>query len=145
MAGDRKAGQALLTEVALAIRSELLGALQPIVDRLSKHVAELQRMLQKATGPRTKGRARGKKLQVRKNGRQAGKRGPRGALQASIREILSAAFEPMSLTEIRDRVLKNRLFRGRNPRALYSQIIHTIQQSQEFEKNHKRLYSLKRK
>lgn len=135
MADLKKSADTLLAEMASAIRSDFARTLHPILRKIADAAAELERALG-GTAPRRRGRPPKNAAAViaaptgRRRGRPPGarrKKAPRGALKAVILDVLKAAGTPLSLTGLRDGVIKHPLFSGRDPMTLYRQIVRDVQ------------------
>ena len=72
-----------------------------------------------------------------------GKRSARGAMQNDIRALLQKAGRPLSLTDLRNEIMKNAPFKGRNPNTVYTQIVQTIKRIPEIERTNDRKYRLR--
>lgn len=127
-----KTAEALIREAANEARQELYREVSPLIQQAVDAAEQLEKFLRS-----------GNRNAYRSNNRR--RRLPRGALQKSIRDILRASPEPQTLTAIRDRLLKQAAFRGRNPRALYTQVIHALRQMPDVERKNGKRYWLQRK
>lgn len=150
MAGTKKSVDAFVAEVTAAARAEALAGLREPVKNLSKAVAALEAAIEGAAGRKRRGRPPGSKA-AKKAGKKAGrkpskgkggKRTPRGALQAAIKNVLAKSGEPMKLARIKDGVLNTATFRGRNPKTLYTMIVIAAQKMPEVKKTADGLYKL---
>ena len=153
MANLTKSADALIAEVAASVRQELFSAIEPIARKITEAVAEMEKALSAVQGKATvaapvrrRGRRPGrpkavkavaepavkrtKKTAKKAAGRPAkaaaGKRSPRGALQNEIVAALQRASSPLTLTRLRDEVLKSSEFKGRDEKNIYTMISQTI-------------------
>ena len=123
MADLTKSAGALIAEVRATVSRGLLESLRPIVKKMVEATAELERVLGGAGRP--KGARRGRKPKVAatpKPARARRKVNPRGSLQAAIRETLQQSKGALRLSNLRDRILESKLFKGRDKLTLYNQI-----------------------
>jgi len=150
----------LIAEISRSVKSDLYAALSPITKRITDAVADLEKALSgSAAKPAKKAARRGRRLgrppkaaaqakpaakkaakaakPAKGAKRAAGKRGPRGALQAELRTIVSKANSPMTLTQMRDEMMKNSDFKKRDPKSLYTQIAQAVKKVPEIQKSGK--------
>ena len=134
MADLTKSAGALIAEVRATVSQELLESLRPIVKKMAEAAEELERVLggagkPKAVRPGRKQKAarpgRKPKVQTPKAARAKRKANPRGSMQAAIREALKVKGG-LRLSDLRDRVLEDKLFQGRDKLTLYNQIAGAI-------------------
>ncbi len=139
----------LLEQMQSAVRQDVLASLGPALSGLQSAVNELEAALSgKSTGKRRglkPGPKPGKKT-ARKAGSPAkGKRTPRGALKAEVEKILRAASGPINLAKIRNKVMRKSLFKARDPKIMYAQIVHTVQNLENAVKTGRGIYAIKKK
>lgn len=138
-----KSADSLIAEVRMAVREDILTSVVPIVERMAAATLELQNALSRdGAAPRRRGRPP-------KNAAAAGagtprpqKRSPRGALRTEVEAALTKAGTPLKLSEIRERVLKTRTFKGRDPKTLYTMIVFAVNKMPEIRKNADGRYGL---
>ncbi len=138
-----KSADEFLAEISANVKQELLSSIAPIAQRIAEAVTELQNALQggAAAAPgRRMGRppkaAAGKKpgrrgrpakgtsapaKTVKSSGRSA-----RGTMKNEIMRVLQGAGSALTLTELRDQLMKNAEFKGRNPNTVYTQVVQTL-------------------
>lgn len=138
-----KSADYLIAEVQVAVREEILEAVIPIVERMTAATLELQNALSRdGAAPRRPGRPRKNAAAGGLGARRPQKRSPRGALQAEVRAAMTKASKPLKLSEIRERVLKTRIFKGRDPKTLYTMIVFAVNKMPEVAKNADGRYGL---
>jgi hypothetical protein len=74
--------------------------------------------------------------------KRGAKRTPRGALQSAIKDVIAANGKPMKFSQIRDGVLKQPLFKGRDPKTLYTMIVLAVKKMPEVSKTPAGTYAL---
>ena len=145
----------LLADVTEKVKNDLLASLAPITQKIVAAANELEsalsgpaaRVARRGPGGR-KGPARRTRA-ARKTGAAPAKakaalgRNPRGTLQKAIRSVMQGAGAALSLAGIRNEVLKSSMFRGRNPKTLYTQIVQGVKRIPEIQKTDKGLYAIK--
>jgi len=143
MADLAKSAGALIAEVRTTLNNELLNSLRPIIGKMIEAAAELELALGGAAGPKPRAKRGGKRIQTKKAAR-GGKRSvnPRGALQNTMREVLQKAKGALRLSDLRDRVAANPLFKSRDALGLYNQIAGTIKLMPDVVKTPDKLYTL---
>lgn len=144
MGQSNRVGNDFICQLDTAVRNEVAAEIEPIVDRIRRAAEDLERALGEvgAASGASQSRARSPKGPgSRSPAKRVAKRTPRGTLQAVIRSALGGSSDAMRLAEIRDSLLADPRFRGRNPRALYTQIIHAIGLMQDIRKNESGLYT----
>lgn len=139
----------LLEQMKNAVRQDVLASLGPALSRLQAAVNDLEAALSGKGAGKRRGRKPGPKP-GKKKGRKAGrpkkgKRTPRGALKAEVDKILRAAAGPINLAKIRDKVMRKSLFKARDPKIMYAQIVHTVQNLDNVVKTGRGLYAIKKK
>ncbi|MCX7014932.1 MAG: hypothetical protein NTW86_20665 [Candidatus Sumerlaeota bacterium] len=129
MADLSKSGVEFLNQVSAQVKKDILGSIAPAMKRIQDAVKDLEAALSGGAAKAVRGR-RG-----RKPGRRAAaavakaapagqrQRSPRGTLLKLLVAALKGSEKPMTLTNLRDTLLKNPLFRGRNPKNVYTQIV----------------------
>ncbi len=142
MADLKRSTTDLIAEVSAAARQEVMESLRPSLDKINRAIAELENALAAAGKPRAR-RGRPPKKSAGQRGRPAaGKRIPRGALKESVRAILASAPGGIKLAEIRNRLMKKALFRHRNSKTIYAQIVHAVQTIEGVKKTGRGTYAL---
>jgi hypothetical protein len=122
MADLTKSAGALIAEVRATVSKDVLESLRPIVRKMVEAAGELERVLGGASTPKAARPGRKPKVQAPKAARAKRTINPRGSMQSAIREALLKAKEGLRLSALRDRVLEDKLFKGRDKLALYNQI-----------------------
>lgn len=147
MADLSKSLDSLVANMGEMVRREISSGLRPVLRKLSEAVAELESKLdaaEAASGKKRRGRPAGSgaKKTARAGARKGGTRSPRGALQQVVRDVLGASGKPMKLSEIRDGVLKDPVFKGRDPKTLYTMIVFAVKKMPEVKKTAGGLYGV---
>ena len=124
MANLKKSAGDLIAELSAAARQEILDTLRPRLDKITSAIAELESAIKSGGKPRAQ---HGRPRKGTAGRPAAGKRIPRGALKESVRAILAGAPEGIKLASIRDRLMRKALFRHRNSKTIYAQIVHAVQ------------------
>ena len=123
MAKRNASALALIDEISANAKAELASELRPTLSQIVAALNKLEGALGGAGSRR--GRPKGKKRAIKSrvgSGRaKAGKRAPRGALEAAIRRALSSG-SPLKIVAITDRVHKSQVFRRHDRKNLYSMI-----------------------
>ena len=123
MADLTKSAGALIAEVRATVSQELLESLRPIVRKMAEATEELERVLGGAGKPKAVRPSRKPRVAATPQGTRAKRKvNPRGSMQSAIREALQKAKGGLRLSDLRDRVLEDKLFKGRDRLALYNQI-----------------------
>jgi len=146
--------KSLIADVTAKVKKQLLDSLIPITRKIAEAASELEATLTKPArraGRRGRGRRRGRapkgRRAVARTGaakpKRARTRNPRGTLQAGIRRVLHSEGGPLSLAGIRNEVMKNARFRGRNAKTLYTQIVQAVKKLADIQKTSQGLYALK--
>lgn len=151
----------LISEVDRKVREEVDSELQPLLNQLAKTVSSIEKVVNSVSGrkkaaiaastseaPAAKKKGPGrpaKKTAAKKakggKGGKGGKRAPRGALEAAIRDALKSK-PGLKIAEIRDEVLKDSNFKGRDPKGIYTQASQALSRMSDVKKKDKK-YSLK--
>ena len=143
MADLTKSAGALIAEVRAAVSKELLESLRPIVRKMTEAAAELERSLGGAGKPKAGRPGRKPKAAATpKVARAKRKVNPRGSMQAAIREALQKSKGALRLSGLRDRVMENKLFKGRDRLALYNQIAGALKVMPDVVKTADKSYTL---
>lgn len=135
-----QSADSLVAEVQAAVRHDLQANLSPILGRLTDAVQDLERALD-GRGSRS-GRRRAAGSVGKNRARRGGKRTPRGALQAEVKRIVEGASGPLKLSQMRDEVLRTKMFKGRDPKTLYTMVVFVVNKMPEIKKNAAGLYGL---
>ena len=152
MADLTKSAGALIAEVRAAVSQELLESLRPIVKKMSEAAEDLERVLggkatTKVTRPDRKLKAvraetKPKIESATKVARGKRSINPRGSMPAVIREALQKAKGGLRLSDLRDRVLEDKHYQGRDKLALYRQIVGAIKVMTDVVKNADKSYTI---
>lgn len=142
----------LVSDMGHAARKEITDSLRPALKKLSEALNEIESRLQAAERassgkkkrgrPVGSGRKAGEKAGTKKGAKRGSKRAPRGALESAVREVLGRSGKPMKLSQIRDGVIKNPVFRGRDPKTLYTMIVFATKKMPEVKKTAGGLYAI---
>lgn len=122
MANPRKSADALIGDITDQVRAEMIAAIRPLLRDLTAATAKLESAL---SGKAKRGRPAGngrrkKKAPAARRKRRVAKRAPRGSLEVEIKKALQSG--PARISQIRVKVQKSPLFKGHNPKNLYSMI-----------------------
>ena len=117
----------ILDEISSAVRQEIMDSIQPSLRQISQAVEDLERAL-KGRSRRGAGRRAGGPgaAGIAKRGARRKTRTPRGALKGSVENILMKSKKPVKIAEIRDKMMRTALFKNRNPKVLYAQVVHAL-------------------
>ena len=137
-----QSADALIAEVQTAVRHDLQANLSPILRRLVDAMQDLERALD-GRGPGSGRRGRASGTAGKKRAGRGGKRTPRGALQAEVKKIVVEASGPLKLSQMRDKVLRTKMFKGRDPKTLYTMVVFVVNKMPEIKKNAAGLYGLR--
>lgn len=150
MAKRSPAVDTLVADVTSAVRQELLEELRPILRKLNEATSELETALggEGARAPRKKSPGRPPKRGPGRPAKKAGarrgaQRTPRGALQDAVAKALRSSGKPMKLSEIRDEVMNQPMFRDRDPKTLYTMIVFAVKKMDNVRKTASGEYSIK--
>ncbi len=120
---QRSAGE-LIAELSASMRRHVVQNLEPIVRKIAQAAGELEKALGAAS---EKGKSRAARSGVKKEaGTGKAQKVPRGSLPKAIRRVFAHTRGPLRLSQIRDGVLKQALYKGRKPKGLYVQILHGV-------------------
>ena len=114
MADLTKSADALIAEVRTTVSQEILESLRPIVKKMTEAAEELEKALGGASKSKAGRPGRKPKAAAPKVARTKRAINPRGSMQSAIREALQKAKGGLRLSDLRDRVLEDKLFRGRD-------------------------------
>ncbi len=144
-----KSLDSLVADMGHVARKEISDTLRPVLRKLSDALDELEALLgdsEKAPAKTGKRRGRppgsGKKAAAPKTTKRGAKRTPRGALQSAIKDVLAKNGKPMKFSQIREGVLKNPQFKGRDPKTLYTMIVLAVKKMPEVNKTPAGTYAL---
>jgi hypothetical protein len=143
-----KSLDSLVADMGDAARKEISGSLRPVLKKLSDALEELEAKLDAAEKGATRGRKKrgrpagsGRKKAAKRGAKRGSKRTPRGALQSAIKDALGGG-KSLKLSQIRDSVLKQPLFKGRDPKTLYTMIVLAVKKMPEVSKTSAGTYKL---
>ena len=117
-------------------KKDVLASLQPKIEKLKALGDEILTSLGQAgkkRGPKPK-KAAAKKVGRKKKAAKKQSRTPSGALAAAISDVLAGQTEAINLVGIRDAVLKQSMFKRRDAKNLYTQIVQKIKSMKDVEK-----------
>lgn len=144
-----KSLDSLVADMGDAARKEISGSLRPVLKKLSDALQELEAKLDAAEKGAASGRKRrgrppgsGRKKAATRGAKRGSKRTPRGALQNAIKDVLGKGSKPLKLSQIRDGVLKQPMFRGRDPKTLYTMIVLAVKKMPDVSKTAAGTYAL---
>jgi hypothetical protein len=108
--------------VRAAVSRDLLESVRPMIRKMTEAAEELERALGGVEKPKAGRPGRKPKTEAAPK-LSRGKRpvNPRGSLQSAIREAMQKAKGGLRLSGLRDRVLEDKLFKGRDRLGLYNQ------------------------
>lgn len=144
-----KSLDSLVADMGDAARKEVSSSLRPALKKLSDALEELEAKLDAAEKGATGGRKKrgrpagsGSKKAAKRGAKRGSKRTPRGALQSAIKDVLDKSGKSLKLSQIRDGVLKQPMFKGRDPKTLYTMIVLAVKKMPEVSKTAAGTYAL---
>src|SRR5262245_25293874 len=122
----------ILAQLTENIRAHFVRDIDVLVKKISESTRRLETLLS-GKGNGRRGRPAGKKRRGRqparlavsspvRRGRRRKGNAPRGALKASVMQILQNARGALSMKTIHAEVMKTPEFRGRNPKSVYNKL-----------------------
>lgn len=135
----------LIELLTRSVRQELMSELAPTFGKLAQAAGELQTILA-GDGRRRRGRRPGSTAAEAPASRGPRRKGnaPRGALKATVMEILQKTGKPISLSDIVAQVMKTPDFKGRNEKSIYNKVNADLSKAPEVVRVEKGVYQLKK-
>jgi len=116
--------------IARRVEAIVLEKLAPVLDKLAEAAGEVRATLahagQSSKAPSAKGSPAKTRTRGPRGPKRASKRAPRGSLPLAIAAAMREHGGPITLAEIRDKVLQSEHYRGANPKGIYTQIVSSV-------------------